>query len=255
VTVSRLDGMTTDALSFGQAVGDYERGRPSYPAAAVDWMLQRAGTVADVVDVGAGTGKFTASLIAHGLAVTAVEPDPVMRARLAANHPAVVALAGTAEALPLDDASADLVTFAQSWHWVDVPAASAEVARVLRPGGALALVWNIRDPEVQWVERLGEVMGSSKAEQYNSHEPIVAAPLVIEDYAEFRWQNPMTREELVAMVTSRSYVITMAASDRAELLVRLAELLDTHPDLAGRIEYRMPYRTRVTIVRAGPAAA
>jgi SAM-dependent methyltransferase len=244
--------MTTDALSFGQAAGDYERGRPSYPPQAIEWLLHRAGPVADVVDVGAGTGKFTASLVAHGLTVTAVEPDPQMRSRLAANHPSVTSLAGTAEALPLQDTSADLITFAQSWHWVDVPVASAEVARVLRPGGALALVWNIRDPEVEWVERLGEVMGSSKAEQYNSHEPVVAAPLAIEDYAEFLWENPMTREQLIAMVTSRSYVITMAAPDRAALLVRLGELLDTHPDLAGHADYRMPYRTRVTIARAVP---
>ncbi|PXA71929.1 class I SAM-dependent methyltransferase [Cryobacterium arcticum] len=246
--------MTTDALSFGQAVGDYELGRPSYPQEAVDWLLHRAGAVAEVVDVGAGTGKFTASLVARGLTVTAVEPDPEMRARLVSNFPSVQALAGTAEAMPLPDASADLVTFAQSWHWVDVPAASAEVARLLRPGGALALVWNIRDPEVEWVEQLGEVMGSSKAEQYNSHEPAVAAPLAIEDYAEILWENPLTRQELIAMVTSRSYVITMAPADRAALLVRLDELLDTHPDLAGRTEYLMPYRTRVTIARAVPTA-
>jgi SAM-dependent methyltransferase len=248
--VPRLSAMTTDALSFGRAVDDYERGRPSYPAAAVDWMLRTAGSVTRVVDVGAGTGKFTASLLARGLRVSAVEPDPQMRSRLATNHPAAVALAGTAEAMPLDDASADLVTFAQSWHWVDVALASAEVARVLRPGGALALVWNIRDPEVAWVERLGEVMGSSKAEQYNSHEPSVAAPLVIEDYAEFLWQNPLSREQLIAMVTSRSYVITLAEADRLALLERLDELLDTHPDLAGRTDYLMPYRTRVTIARA-----
>jgi SAM-dependent methyltransferase len=247
--------MTRDALSFGQAVGDYELGRPSYPAEAVDWMLRRAGPMVDAVDIGAGTGKFTASLVARGLSVTAVEPDPEMRSRLVTNHPSVRALAGSAEALPLEDASADLITFAQSWHWVDVPAASAEVARVLRPGGALALVWNIRDPGVEWVEwveRLGRVMGSSKAEQYNSHEPVVVAPLVINDYAEFLWENRMTREELLAMVTSRSYVITMAAADRAALLERLDDLLDTHPDLAGRTEYRMPYRTRVSIVRAVP---
>ena len=241
---------TTDALSFGRAVGDYERGRPSYPRDAVDWLLEKAGAVADAVDVGAGTGKFTASLVARGLAVTAVEPDPAMLARLASNHPSVVSLAGTAEALPVADASADLVTFAQSWHWVDVPAASAEVARVLRPGGALALVWNIRDPEVDWVRRLGEVMGSSEAERYESREPAVGAPLAIADYAEFAWENPLTRDELLAMVTSRSYVITMDATEREALLAALGELLDTHPGLAGRAEYRMPYRTRVTIARA-----
>jgi SAM-dependent methyltransferase len=243
--------MTRDsehALSFGQNVGDYERGRPGYPDDAADWMLAHVDPRA-VVDVGAGTGKFTASLVARGLDVTAVEPDPAMRARLAENFPGVTALAGSAEALPLPDSSADLIAFAQAWHWVDVPAASAEAARVLSPGGALALVWNIRDPEVDWVERLGEVMGSSKAEQYNSHEPSVAAPLEIVDFAEFRWQNPLSREELFAMVTSRSYVIAMDATERDALLVELGTLLDTHPDLAGRTEYAMPYRTRVTIAR------
>ena len=236
------------ALSFGRNVGDYERGRPGYPDDAVDWMLRHVDP-RTVVDVGAGTGKFTASLVARGLAVTAVEPDDAMRARLAENFPMVTALAGSAEALPLADASVDLIVFAQAWHWVDVPAASAEAARVLSPGGALALVWNIRDPEVDWVERLGEVMGTSKAEQYNSHEPTVGGELEIVDFAEFRWQNPLSREELLAMVTSRSYVITMDATERDALLVDLGELLDTHPALAGRTDYLMPYRTRVTIAR------
>ncbi|GAB3604886.1 class I SAM-dependent methyltransferase [Conyzicola nivalis] len=243
--------MTRDprhALSFGQNVGDYERGRPGYPDDAVDWIVDRVDPHA-VVDVGAGTGKFTASLVARGLAVTAVEPDAAMLARLARNHPGVTALAGRAEEIPLPDASADLVTFAQAWHWVDVPAASAEVARVLRPGGALALVWNIRDPDVDWVAALGEVMGASEAERYDSVDPDVAAPLKIESYTEFPWENTLTRDELLAMVTSRSYVITMEALERDALLAELGTLLDTHPDLAGLTEYRMPYRTRVTIAR------
>ena len=247
--------MTRDpehALSFGQNVGDYERGRPGYPDEAVDWLLGHLDA-RDVVDVGAGTGKFTASLVARSLAVTAVEPDDAMRARLVATLPAVTAVAGTAESMPLPDASADLVTLAQAWHWVDVASASREIARVLRPGGALALVWNIRDPEVPWVERLGEVMGSSEAERYNSIEPEVGAPFAIDDFAEFRWLNPLSRDELLAMVTSRSYVIAMDAASRATLLSELEILLDTHPDLAGRTTYAMPYRTRVTVAQAPPA--
>jgi len=243
---------TEHALSFGQAASDYEKGRPSYPREAVDWLIDRTGAtgaVHNAVDVGAGTGKFTTSLVAHGLAVTAVEPDPHMLSRLSINHPSVTALNGSAEALPLEDASVDLVTFAQAWHWVDVPAASAEAARVLRPGGALGLVWNIRDDSVAWVAALAEVMGASAAEEYNSSTPEVAAPLALAEFAEFRWENPLGREELLAMVASRSYVITMEAAARADLLLELEELLDSHPDTVGLGEYRMPYVTRVSIAR------
>ena len=256
---------TDHALSFGRNVGDYDRGRPSYPAEAVDWILEQAGPThqadparpadpahpADprVVDLGAGTGKFTAALVGRGLRVVAVEPDALMRERLTANLPTVTALEGSGEHLPLDDASAALITVAQAWHWVDVDATSREVARVLESGGALALVWNIRDADVDWVARLGEVMGASEAEKYDSVTPPVGAPLERQAYREFRWVNEMTREQFFAMVTSRSYVITMADAERDAMLARLGELLDEHPDLAGRTSYPMPYVTRVTIAR------
>ncbi|SMQ71287.1 class I SAM-dependent methyltransferase [Agreia sp. VKM Ac-1783] len=241
------------ALSFGRNVGDYDRGRPSYPSEAVDWILEQAGPTHPsgmrVADLGAGTGKFTARLVSRGMTVVAVEPDPLMRERLAQNLPAVTALEGSGEHLPLDDASVALITVAQAWHWVDVPATSLEVARVLEPGGALALVWNIRDSEVDWVARLGEVMGASEAEKYDSQTPPVGAPLERQAYREFRWVAEMSREQFLAMVTSRSYVITMADAERDEMLARLGKLLDEHPDLAGRTSYPMPYVTRVTIAR------
>ncbi|MBF4635057.1 class I SAM-dependent methyltransferase [Agreia pratensis] len=241
------------ALSFGRAVGDYDRGRPSYPAEAIEWVLEQIDPAhpggARVVDLGAGTGKFTAGLVDHGFDVTAVEPDALMRERLTQNLPTVSALEGSGEHLPLDDASVALVTVAQAWHWVDVAATSLEVARVLEPGGALALVWNIRDADVEWVARLGEVIGASEAEKYGSTTPPVGAPLERQAYREFRWVAEMSREQFFAMVTSRSYVITMAEAERDEMLARLGQLLDEHPDLAGRTSYAMPYVTRVTIAR------
>ncbi|KJC64848.1 class I SAM-dependent methyltransferase [Agreia bicolorata] len=242
------------ALSFGRNVGDYDRGRPTYPADAVEWILDQAGPAhpADsrVVDLGAGTGKFTAGLVGHGFEVIAVEPDAVMRERLTQNLPTVTALEGSGEHLPLDNASAALITVAQAWHWVDVDATSREVARVLEPSGALAIVWNIRDADVDWVAQLGEVMGASEAEKYDSVTPPVGLPLERQAYREFRWVTEMTREQFFAMVTSRSYVITMADAERDEMLARLGKLLDEHPDLAGRTSYPMPYVTRVTIARA-----
>ncbi|MCS5719964.1 class I SAM-dependent methyltransferase [Herbiconiux sp. CPCC 205763] len=241
------------ALSFGTEAAAYDRGRPGYPLDAVEWLLSRAATddgrQPDVVDVGAGTGKFTAELVERAASVTAVEPDAQMRARLSANLPGVVAVAGTAEAIPLGDDSADVVAFAQAWHWVDVDDASREAARVLRPGGVLALIWNIRDDSVDWVARLGEIMGASEAERFASTTPPLGEPLTRDAYAEFHWVNPLSHDELLAMVTSRSYVIAMPATERAAMLDRIEELLRTHPDLVGRDRYDMPYATRVTIAR------
>ncbi|SDZ14103.1 class I SAM-dependent methyltransferase [Herbiconiux ginsengi] len=241
------------ALSFGGEAAAYDKGRPGYPLDAVEWMLTRAATddgrLPDVVDVGAGTGKFTASLVGRAASVTAVEPDAQMRARLAANLPGVVAVAGTAEAIPLGDDSADVVTVAQAWHWVDVDEASREVARILRPGGVLALIWNIRDDSVDWVARLGEIMGASEAERFDSITPPVGEPLTRDAHAEFHWTSPLSHDELLAMVTSRSYVIALPEPERAALLERIEELLRTHPDLAGREHYDLPYSTRVTIAR------
>ncbi|PPF79784.1 SAM-dependent methyltransferase [Subtercola sp. Z020] len=248
---------TAHALSFGKAVTEYERGRPGYPIEAIDWIRAEvagaavAGVPLTVVDIGAGTGKFTAALLGYGDEVIAVEPDAAMRAALAGKFPEVRALEGTGEALPLDDGIADLVTFAQAWHWVEVPAASAEVARVLKPGGALALVWNIRDERVDWVARLGQIMGTSAAEDYDSVTPPVASPLQTTSHAEFFWDNPVSRDGLLAMVTSRSYIITMEPDARAEVLRDIEALLDGHPDLAGQTRYTMPYVTRVTLARAG----
>ena len=242
------------ALSFGTEAAAYDSGRPGYPLDAVEWVLGLAATDdgkrPDVVDVGAGTGKLTAAFEGRAASVTAVEPDAQMRARLSANLPGVTAVEGTGEAMPLGDDSADVVTFAQSWHWVDVPAASAEVARVLRPGGVLALLWNVRDEREDWVAQLTRVIGGSIAEEYETASPPVAAPLVRDAYAEFRWSRTLDHDRLTALVTSRSSVIALAEPERATLLAELDELVRTHPSLAGRSTFELPYTTRVTIARA-----
>ena len=148
------------ARSFGSAVDAYEHGRPGYPAAVADWLVPSGSQ--RLVDVGAGTGKFTRTLLGRGAEVVAVEPDPAMRARLAALLPDVRAVDGTGEAMPLPDGSADAVTFAQSWHWVDPVAGVAEVARVLRPGGVLIFDYIRSEAEgldtAQGLHQRGEVM-------------------------------------------------------------------------------------------------
>lgn len=135
------------ARGFSRAADAYDRARPDYPAAAVGWLAERLGLSAGrtVLDLAAGTGKLTRPLAGTGAEVVAVEPVAEMRARI--GPAAARSLDGTAEAIPLPDASADAVTVAQAFHWFDGPRALAEIHRVLRPGGALALVWNRRPLE------------------------------------------------------------------------------------------------------------
>ncbi|MBW4043265.1 MAG: class I SAM-dependent methyltransferase [Acidobacteria bacterium] len=226
---------------FGDAADAYVAGRPEYPAALVEWLVRGAS---DVADVGAGTGKLTAALVRGGRRVTAVEPDAGMLAALRREVPEAGALQGAGEALPLPDASVDAVVYGQAWHWVDVPSASAEAARVLRPGGALGLIWNVRDSSVDWVARLGDVIHGSAAERLVESDAVVVGepfgPLEREDV---RWVRPMTVDALVAMAASRSYVIALSPQERAGVLDGVRELIATHPATAGRKRVDLPYVT------------
>ena len=173
------------ALAFGQAVDVYERSRPGYPAAALDWALPAGAR--RVADVGAGTGKLTRELVGRGLEVVAVEPDDAMRAELGRRVPEAVAVAGSGESIPLPDAGLDAVFFAQSWHWVDPPAAATEVARVLAPGGRLGLLWNRRDDRVDWIAALSELMIGAGGSPDQGWSPVVPAPFAPLDRTEVEW--------------------------------------------------------------------
>ncbi len=236
-------------LSFGEAARAYATYRPRYPVEAVRWVV---GDGTEVVDVGAGTGLLTECLLELGVTVTAVEPDAEMRAELHRNLPDVSVLAGTGEDLPLPDASADAVLFAQSWHWVDPPRASVEVARVLRPGGRLGLVWNIRDDSVPWMAALSAIIGGEdsmeRRDGERGHE--VAAPFGPTERAEFPHRRTMTPDMLRGLVETFSYV--RLSPRREEVLAAVTELVRTHPDLAGRDTFELAYITvAYRAVRAG----
>jgi SAM-dependent methyltransferase len=199
------------ATSFGAQAGAYEIGRPEYPFEAVAWMLESmpAGS-RRIADVGAGTGKLTRVLVkAPDAEVVAIDPDPDMLSTLRGAVPGVPTFVGTAEALPLPDASVDAIVLGQAWHWVEPVAASAEVGRVLRPGGVLGLIWNIRDDRTDWVRRLTEIMHGSNAEvMLAGGGPTVAEPFGALEEESWEWSRRITREQLHSMASSRSYIIT-----------------------------------------------
>jgi SAM-dependent methyltransferase len=229
------------AKSFGAAASIYERARPSYPDAAVDWLLPDGHP--QVVDLGAGTGKLTRLIAERGVEVTAVEPSDGMREQLETALPDVPALAGSAEHMPFPDHSVDAVLVAQAWHWVDLPRASAEVARVLRPGGRLGLLWNHRDERVDWVNELGAVIEHASGD-HNDNDPSnpeFGGEFGQIEYFVAEWRAPMTPAGLLDLVASRSYIIVASDDERAGIMARVQDLLDHHPQLAGREQFEMPY--------------
>jgi SAM-dependent methyltransferase len=231
------------SLSFGSEAAAYERGRPSYPPEAVDWLLAptdsfRAG---EVLDLGAGTGTLTTRLVERGLSVTAVDPIAEMLDMLRGALPDTPALLGSAEQIPLPDNAVDAVLVAQAWHWFDPERATAEIIRVLRPGGRLGVLWNTRDERSGWVRDFGRIVGL----EHDRDSATVDLPNAFTDVAthQVQWTNYITRDALIDYVASRSYCITSPAEVRTRTLENVRELLDTHPALVNSTGLAMPYIT------------
>jgi SAM-dependent methyltransferase len=211
--------------AFAEVAGAYERGRPTYPEDAVRWLA--GDDPVDVVDVGAGTGKLTRALVALGHRVTAIEPLPEMLELIPETAPGAFASLGSAEVIPMPDASADVVTCAQSFHWFDHTLALPEIARVLRPDGALALVWNSRDDNDPWVAQLSEIIGNETVGASDVLDPIDASGLYGPvETADFAYEETVDRERLLDLVLSRSYCAKLPPEDREPVLDAVASLYE-----------------------------
>ena len=236
------------AAAFTQHADEYAAVRPGYPEAAVALLVPSDAHA--VLDLAAGTGKLTATLVARGLHVVAVEPAEGMRRELVARLPQVEVHDGTAESIPLPDASVDAVTVAQAWHWFDEPAAAAEVARVLRPGGTLGIVWNDRDEDVPWVGAYGALLHEAAGPQLARDTHPVPGPAFTDVLrTDVRWDHVLTPEDLVRLAGTRSYALVLPPDERTALLERVRALLATHPQTAGRDRIEVPYVTRVYTAR------
>ncbi|WP_406199873.1 methyltransferase domain-containing protein [Kitasatospora sp. NBC_01560] len=243
------------AVSFGAVAAEYEQGRPGYPDALFDELERLAGRSlkgARVLDVGAGTGIATRLLAARGAEVVAVEPSPGMGAQFLASSPGIPLVRGTGDELPFHDRSADLVTYAQAFHWTHPERAIPEAVRVLRPGGAVATWWNVKDETVPWVRALGERMAAALPGRYHGYGRIDRhtghfAPAGLEvSSALLRWEREITVDLLIKDLTSRSYLASLDPGPRAALLAdERAALLAEFPD--GRLTE--PYVLSLTVAR------
>jgi SAM-dependent methyltransferase len=242
--------------SFGAVAQAYAEYRPDYPEAAVRWALAPAGTEVSglrVLDLGAGTGKLTAVLAELGAAVTAVEPDEAMLAELRRRHPGLPALHGSAEAIPLPDASVDAVLCGQSMHWFNMDRAVPEIARVLVPGGSLTGMWNADDDRVEWVDGMQSVAGGAASPSLARHRA-EAVHFGVHQFGttffgpvergEFIHGQVYTAESLVALIATHSQVVIMPDEERSARLTGIRSYLATRPETASG-EFTLPMVTAV----------
>lgn len=236
----------TRALSFGAVAADYDRFRPAPPPAALRWLLpERVGAA---LDVGAGTGALTRRVLARADAVIAVEPDSRMRALLARRMPQVRALPGTAESLPLPDASMDAVLVCNAWHWVDPDRAVPEIARVLKPGGVLAILWNFPDREhgpFADLRAMTRAAAGGSRRRGPRHDPRgvrlpAGSPFGPPDITVVRWTWRTSPRTLVGLMGTFSSVITLPDERRERLLEDVARYMAARPELAERARLALP---------------
>jgi SAM-dependent methyltransferase len=247
----------TAATGYARAAHAYEQGRPGYPDDAMRALVHAlridGDDVRDVLEVGAGTGKCTRALVqfAPHAHVIAVEPLASMRALLTSSLPNVDVRAGTAEALPLDDESVDAIVIAQAFHWFANAPAVRELHRVLRPGGHLGLMWNVRDVRVPWVgalERILEVHEGNAPRHTHGTWRAALGPgcgFTALEHMSFTNAQPVTVDTLCARVASISYIAALDAPARDDVLAQVRALVATHPDTRDHASFTLPHRTDV----------
>ena len=240
------------AHGFSAEAATYATGRPEYPDAIVNWMKTALGVGPSTValDLGAGTGKFTRRLVETGAHVIAVEPVADMLARLTQQLPAVEAHAGTAEAIPVPDESVDLVACAQAFHWFASEAALAEIRRVLKPGGHLLLIWNVRDETTPWVKALTDIMTPHEGDAPRFHTGAWRTVFPADGFSpleetEFpHGHTGSVQNVVVDRVMSVSFIAAMPLEGQAHIRAEIADLIAATPELSAGHAVTFPYTTR-----------
>jgi SAM-dependent methyltransferase len=236
---------------FAKEAQAYARGRPEYPPALDQWLRDdlKLDASRTVIDLGAGTGKFTRRLLATGANIIAVEPVPQMLTQLTRAVPSVAARSGTAENIPVNAGAADALVCAQSFHWFATPTALAEIHRVLKPGGCLGLIWNVRDESLDWTAAMTAIMApyEGDAPRHGSGEWRKVFPATgFGPLHEKRFHNGHSgppEQVIVDRVLSTSFIAALGRPQQHIVAARLRELIATHPALKEREEVNVPYET------------
>ena len=245
------------AKGFNAAAEAYERGRPEYPRSSVNFLLKTLNITPEkiVVDLAAGTGKFTRLLASGGAKLVAIEPVEEMRGIFSSLLPEIEILNGTAESIPLPSASIDVVLVAQAFQWFQGKRSLQEIYRILKPYGQIGLIWNVRDESVEWVAKMTEIIESYR-HFYHGNTPQYKSGKWKQFFDEttlftllqtrtFKQVHKYDRQTLVDRVASISWIAVLPEEIQSKVLHEIRDLLDKHPMLRGKEEFYHPYRTDV----------
>lgn len=231
------DDLQSRAESFTTIGEEYHRLRPPYPAEGIDFMLPDGAL--DVLDLGAGTGLLTDSLVARGLSVTAVDPSTSMLDVLRERHPGVRAVQATAESTGLPDGSFDAIVVGQAWHWMDPVITSAEAARLLRPGGTLAMIWNQLVPQTPWQVEFDRIQGAPRGIDLAKDDSSDAvAPFGPRRERHLEWERDVPSENFVRLFTTHSPFLVADRDEQHRRLTQWRALVDANAGESVTEHYR-----------------
>ncbi len=245
----------TATIGFNKSAAAYEKGRPDYPKSIIDFLIREfsLGSSKRILDLAAGTGKFTRLIQRCGGEVIAIEPLEGMRKQFMLKVPDIKVMEGTAEQIPLPDASVDVVTVAQAFHWFSHEKALQEIHRVLKPDGSLVLIWNVRDESTEWIADLSKLIQAheSSTPQYRHgkwkdvfKKSALFRPLKL---TQFKHSQTVNEQLVLDRVASISFVGAMEDVEREKLLDQVRQLVHEHPQLKGKCEFEFPHLTDVFI--------
>ncbi|MCC7460200.1 MAG: methyltransferase domain-containing protein [Proteobacteria bacterium] len=240
-------------MQFQTDTGAYERGRPDYPQKVIDFLSVTLPILPSslVLEIAAGTGKFTRLLLECGVKIIAMDPLQNMRERFVQKFPSIQVIDGVAESIPLPDQSVDHVFIAQAFHWFDAPKAMREIYRVLKPKGNLALVWNVQDRSYDWVDKLGQIVDvhekgipQYRTSQWKSHFTGINLFSPIQQVS-FQHTYPSSPEMIIDRVASISFIAALPEAERKSVLKEVCDLIESHPDVRSKSTIDFPYITDV----------